>query len=40
MSLKGELGNTGEPKCFLVKRTVNGVPPGRKTPGIYRYSNL
>ena len=34
MSLKGELGNTGEPDCFLVKSKVYGVPPGRKTPGV------
>jgi hypothetical protein len=36
MCLKGELGNTGEPKSFLVKRKVDGVPPERKTPGIER----
>ncbi len=40
MSLKGELGNTGEPDSFLVENTVNGVPPERKTPGAYWYSHL
>lgn len=34
MSLKGELGNSGEPECFLVKRKVNGVPPERETPDV------
>ena len=40
MSLKGELGNLGEPKSFLVKSKVNGVPPERETPGVERYSYL
>jgi hypothetical protein len=33
MCLKGELGDLGEPDCFLVENTVNGVPPERETPG-------
>jgi hypothetical protein len=39
MCLKGELGNLGEPKSFLVKTEVNGVPPERKTPGVGWYSH-
>jgi hypothetical protein len=40
MCLKGELGNLGEPDCFLVENTVDGVPPERETPGVNRYSHL
>jgi hypothetical protein len=48
MCLKGELGNPsaslrtglGEPKSFLVKNKVNGVPPERKTPGVESNLNL
>ncbi len=40
MCLKGELGNLGEPKCFLVNSKVNGVPPERKTPGVESSLNI
>jgi hypothetical protein len=48
MCLKGELGNPstslrtglGEPKCFLVKDKVNGVPPERKTPDVESSLNI
>jgi hypothetical protein len=40
MCLKGELGNLGEPKSFLVESKVNGVPPERKTPGVESSLNI